>query len=79
MRRADNEHRRLRPSILCDNRLPVIREKDDAGATQNGQYGAEGRGCGDSCLDAKMLYAGAVGEAEGKYCCAREGYDGREG
>lgn len=69
----------MRPGILCDHSLVIIRQENYVSATQNGEYGAEEGGRCYSCMDTKVLYSRAMGEAECKHCGAREGHHGRGG
>ena len=54
----------MRTSIFCDHRIITFREEDYFGTTSIGEYRAKGRSCCHSCMDAEVLYAGAMGEAE---------------
>jgi hypothetical protein len=56
----------MRPSVRRNDRLPPIREEDGAGTAQIGEQRAKGGNQGDSCVDAAVFYAGAVGEGEGE-------------
>ena len=58
--RADNLSRRMRSGIHGDYRLAAVREQEYAGQASVGECGAQVGDCGDSCVDAKVFYAGAV-------------------
>jgi hypothetical protein len=55
----------MRPSLQRNNRIPAVREEDRPRAPQACELGAEGRDRGHTRVDAKMLYAGAMGERDG--------------
>lgn len=52
--------RRLRTSVHGDHSFPPVRKQEYARPASVGERRAEGRDCGHSCLDTKVLHTGAV-------------------
>ena len=58
-------HRRLRTVLPSHDSIPPLCQKDQSCTTPPCQLSAEGRDCGNPCLDAQVLHAGGMGKEEG--------------
>lgn len=74
-------HRRMRPSLRGHDRVTAVLKEDYARAASLGEFGAQGRDSGHTCLDTQVSDSGRVGEApgwSGRWKCMRVSYRVRE-
>jgi hypothetical protein len=54
----------MRPNVRSNYRITAVREENNSSTAQTREHYPQSRDRGDTCVDAEVLHAGAVGREE---------------